>query len=142
MVDDTITKMARAMPKLQFLVLGDSPCREVPIGVTAKGFAALTNHCSDLRTLCVHFQVATLSVPPVIDGMTSDFGPTALRRDCALIDLLVGRISVTEESVLAVAQTLVWISPHIRMFTTWADKNWEKVLDAICDSRKSGRLPG
>ena len=110
--DDVVMNLARAMPKLESLQLGNPPCSEIPTGVTSNGFVVLANHCPDLRTLCVHFQVATLSVPPPIDGMTSDVRPAALRRDCALIDLLVGDVSVADESVLAVTQTLVRIFPH------------------------------
>ena len=69
MDDNIITDLARAMPKLEILRLGDSPCDGIPIGVIAKGFVALADHCLDLSTLCIHFQVASLSAPAAIDGM-------------------------------------------------------------------------
>ena len=133
--DDTITNLAQAMPKLDTVRLGDAPCHEIPTGVTAKGFEVLANHCPNLSTLCVHFQVASLSAPPAIGGTISDAGPTGQRMDCALTDLAVGEILVAEESVLVVAQTLVRIFPRIERFTGDTDESWEKVMDAIRLSR-------
>ena len=133
--DDTITNLGRAMPKLDTLRLGDSPCHGIPTGATAKGFMVLADHCPDLRTLCVHFQVASLSAPPAVGGMIPNAGPTGGRRDCGLTDLEVGGISVAEGSVLAVAQTLVRIFPRIERFTGNADESWEEVMDTIRFSR-------
>ena len=111
--DDIIVNLARAMPKLETLQLGGSPCREIPTGVTAKGLVALADHFPYLSELCVHFQVASLSTPPAIAGMMSNVVPTDVRRDCALTDLEAGAIHVSEESVLVVALTLVRIFPHL-----------------------------
>ena len=133
--DDTVTNLARAMPKLDTLRLGDSPCHGIPTSVTAKGFMVLADHCPDLRTLCVHFQVASLSAPPAVGGTIPNAGPTGRRRDCGLTDLEVGGISVAEGSVLAVAQTLVRIFPRIERFTGNADESWEEVMDTIRFSR-------
>ena len=46
--DDIITNLSRAMPKLQYLQLGDEPCEEFTTGVTAKGLVSLALHCPDL----------------------------------------------------------------------------------------------
>ena len=54
--DDIITALARAMPRLQSLELGNPPCSEIPTGVTVKGLTALAHHCPDLSTLRVHFK--------------------------------------------------------------------------------------
>ena len=133
--DDIVTNLARAMPKLQILRLGDTPCREIPIGVTAKGLVALADHCPDLHHLCIHIQVASLSSPPAMPRVTPDAGPAALRRDCALKDLEVGEIPIPEESVLTVALTLASIFPRIELINC-VDGDWEKVLGAIHVSRR------
>lgn len=133
--DEVIMDLARTMPKLETLRLGDEPCREVHTGVTAKGLAVLAHHCSDLSTLCVHFQVATLSAPPLIPEVASYGGPTTLRRDCALRDLEVGKIPVPEESAMMVAVTLALIFPCIDSIS-YIDGNWAKVASAIHHSRQ------
>jgi len=134
--DNIITDLARAMPKLKTLELGDEPCREIRTGVTVKGLTALAHHCLDLSTLRIHFQVASLSAPPAISGLTPNAEFTIQRRDCALTDLEVGEIPAPEESVLAVALTLAHIFPRIESIRS-GDYNWEKVVEAICASRET-----
>ena len=134
--DDIITDPARAMPKLETLRLGGSPCREIHTGVTTKGLVTLANHCPDLSALRVHFQVASLSTSPAVVGTASDAGPTALRRGCALEELEVGEIPMLEESVSMVALTLARIFPRIRYINSYSHWNWQKVLEAICLSRE------
>ena len=133
--DDIVTSLSRVMPKLKHLKLGDDPCPQPTAGVTAKGFVALAHHCPNLSTLRVHFQVASLSVPPASPDMTPDAEPAASWVDCALTDLIVGEIPVPEESVLIVALTLARIFPHIE-YIDHVDENWEKVMCAICLSRR------
>ena len=70
MDDGVIMNLARTMPKLETLELGGGPCREIPTGTTAKGLVVLADHCPDLRTLCIHFQVASFSAPPSISTAT------------------------------------------------------------------------
>jgi len=135
-VDDAIvTDLARAMPKLEKLLLGDPPCRQIPTGVTVKGLVVLAYHCPDLSTLRVHFQVASLIVPPATIGSTSNIGRAALRRDCALAGLCVGEIPMPERSVLMVALTLVRIFPRIQILDSDGG-GWRKVESAIRLSRK------
>jgi hypothetical protein len=133
--DDIIMDLARTMPKLEILQLGDPPCREIPTGVTVKGLVVLAHHCRDLSTLRVHFHVASLTALPAIAGKTSDSGSTAPRRDCALRELDAGEILVPEESMLMVALTLAHIFPHINGIEA-LDEDWDQVVDAICLSRK------
>ena len=142
--DDIIINLARAMPKLEHLRLGDVPCRRIPTGVTAKGLVVLARHCPNLSDLCIHFQVASLSAPPATTGMTSDAGSVAMWKDCALTHLEVGEIPVPEESVLVVALTLVRIFPHIKNIS-YMNEDWKKVKDAISLSKqivdRSGKDP-
>jgi len=133
--DDVITNLARAMPRLRILELGDPPCHDISIGVTAKGLMILANHCPNLHTLCVHLQVDSLCVPPAISEVPPGTRFTALRRDCTLSDLVVGEIPLSEESVPTIALTLAHIFPHIESID-YSDENWDKVMDAICNSRE------
>ena len=138
--DDIITNLARTMSKLKEVFLGSTPC-EIPTGVTAKGLAVLAYHCPDLINLRIHFQVASFIVPPDNSGMTSNVGSTALRRDCALKRLMVGKIPVGE-SVLIVALTLARIFPHIEYIGFDDDWDWEYVIWAIRLSRRITDHPG
>ena len=133
--DDIITNLARAMPKLQTLQLGEPPCSEIPIGITVKGLVVLANRCPDLYDLQIHFQVASLSTPVAIHRMTSNVESTARRRDCGLSELVVGEIPMPDDSVSVVALTLARIFPHLG-YIDYVDENWEKVLDAIFISKK------
>ena len=132
--DDVITNLARTMPKLKTLQLGDTPCQ--PTGVTAKGLVVLSQRCLDLATLRIHFQVDSLSAPPTIGGMASNSAfANFQRRDCALKELDAGYTSVPDESVLVVALTLVRIFPRIDRIEH-VDENWGKVMNAVRLSRK------
>ena len=133
--DDVVTSLARTMPKLETLRLGNSPCGEIHAGVTVTGLVVLAHHCPNLSALCIHFQVDSLSVPPTTVGVASSAGTATLRRDCALRDLDVGGIFIAEESILVVAMTLARIFPRIEyIFSGY--RNWEKVMDAIRLSRQ------
>ena len=133
--DDIITNLARAMPKLKILELGNPPCREIPIGITAKGLMVLAHHCPDLYTICIHFQVASLCSPSEISVVAAGTGCTAIRKDCALVELDVGEIPVPEESVLVIALTLAHIFPRVEGIDC-VDQSWYRVVDAICVSRE------
>ena len=72
--DGVVTNLARTMPKLETLRLGDDPCRKILTGVTARGLMALANHCQNLSTLRVHLRMDALSGRPGV-GMDSSAGP-------------------------------------------------------------------
>jgi len=133
--DDIITDLARAMPKLEHLLLGGVPCRHIPTGVTAKGLMVLARHCPNLSSLRIHFQVASLIAPPLAARITPNAEPTTPRRDCGLRSLEVGEIPVPEESVSVVALTLARIFPSIESIT-YIDENWKKVIEAISISKR------
>jgi len=137
--DDTIANLARAMPKLECLELGNTPCSETLTGVTAKGLVALAHRCPDLSDLRIHFQVDSLSDPPVIDGVRPDARSATPQTGCALGTLEVGRIIVAEESVPTVAMTLALIFPRIEYIHhvggNWGE-NWRKVMNIISASRR------
>jgi hypothetical protein len=129
-IDDAIiTDMARAMPKLKTLRLGEDPCG-TPTGVTAEGLTILAYYCPNLSDLCIHFRVDSLSTLPAISG-TPRVGSTTLRRDCALKTFHAGETPMLGESVLMAALILARIFPYISSISR-ADENWKKVLDAIC----------
>ena len=133
--DDVVISLSWTMPRLQVLQLGDEPCREFIIGVTAKGLMALALHCPNLQLLRIHFQVASLIAPPASPGITPDAEPVGLCTDCALKVLEVGIIPAPEESALMVTLALLRIFPRIETIDSY-DEGWGKVEDAIRLSKR------
>ena len=131
--DDVLTSLARTMPQLEHISLGDAPC-QTPTGVTIKGLAALAYYCLDLSTLCIHFQVATLD-PSAIPRVTSGSGPTTTREDCALTDFDAGATPIQGKSKLMIALTLLRIFPYIG-YIEYFNEDWEEVADTIHNSKQ------
>jgi len=132
--DDIITDLARAMPKLEILRFGNSPCK-APTGVTTKGLATLAYYCPRLSNLCIHFQAAGLD-PSKIPRVTSGGEPTVPREECALMCLQVGNIYVPDESTSMVALTLLRIFPRLDDIR-YMGQGWKKVVDAISVSKET-----
>ena len=122
-VDDGIViDLSQAMPNLQYLGLGEPPCPQFTGGVTAKGLVALAYNCPNLFSLRVHFQVTSLTDPPVGLEVARDAGYSTSWTGCALTELKVGEMLVPEESASIVAFTLLRIFPRIEII---------KYLDSI-----------
>ena len=66
--------------------------------------------------------------------MTPDAEFTASWKDCALTDLGVGEISMSEESMLTVVLALLSIPPRIENIDG-ANEGWAKVRNTINHSR-------
>jgi hypothetical protein len=131
--DDIITDMARAMPNLKTLRLGEEPCR-TRTGITAKGLTVLAHYCPNLSNLRIHLQADSFNTLPTV-ARALHTGAAAPRRDCILTGLHVGETPMLEESILMVALTLARIFPYIS-WIRYVDGNWKKVLDAIRLSRQ------
>ena len=132
--DDTITDLARTMPQLETLELGDRPCETPSAGVTVKGLTALTYYCPRLFELVIHFQVDGLD-PPDIPCLTSTGEPTIPQEGCILELFHVGETCVPEESAMMVALTLLNLFPRLR-YIDYSDGSWEKVDHAIQNSKR------
>ena len=133
--DDVVVSLSRAMPKLEILALGSTPCGQSTTGVTTKGLLALARHCPKLSTLCVHLRVASLGEPPGIPGMVRSAEPAASWTDCALVQLIVGETPVPEGSAVIIALTLLRIFPRLGSLE-FIDEGWEEVASAIVRSRE------
>ena len=127
--DDTITDLARAMPRLEMLYLGDTPC-ETPGRVTVKGLAALSCYCPNLAHLCIHFRVASLD-PLGIPNHAS----AVLWQGCPLKHLLPGATHVPEMFVPMVSLALLRIFPHLIGIES-DDTGWKNVLKAFGHFKK------
>ena len=139
--DDIIASMARAMPKLEILLLGYPPCG-TPTGITANGLIGLARLCPRLSELRIHFQAATLVEAATSATLRSppDSESVVLREDCALTDLEVGRIPIPAGSGPAIASILLQIFPRIInvKYHTYVDQGWGTVAETIDDFRRVG----
>jgi hypothetical protein len=138
--DDIIISLARAMPKLEILRLGRTPCR-APTGVTIKGLIALACGCLSLSRLRIHFEVTSLGQQATGAGTLSSSGDgTAVRReDSGLTSLEVGDIPIPEGSTLAVAITLLQIFPRL-LNIEYSEVKWEKVEETVKLFKRIGTL--
>ena len=135
MVDDNmITDLARAMPRLKTLRLGDMPC-EASTGITIKGLTALARHCRHLSELRIHFRADT-----IVEAVTSQETPSfpdavaMLHSDCALTLLEVGRIPIPETGAATVAKGLIQIFPRLRNIQSFGGQ-WSIVALKVWFSR-------
>ena len=111
--DETVTNLARALPKLNTLQLGSGPCGAVA-GVTIEGLVGLACHCADLCTLRVHIQVNSLVQAGAEVAELRPGGETTLQTECSLTTLEVGSTPTPEGSDLTITLALFRIFPHIR----------------------------
>jgi len=135
--DNIIMDLVRAMPKLEILKLGDTPC-ETPTGVTVKGLIALAYGCCHLSRLRIHFQTASL-VEATASSETPypSNEPMVQRQDCALTDLEVGEIPVQPSDALRVAMTLLQIFPRLSNIE-YIGEGWHSVGETIELSKQIG----
>jgi len=138
--DDIIMDMARAMPKLEILQLGDIPC-ETPTGITVNGLIGLARLCPRLSKLCIHFQATTLveAATSTTARSPSNSKPVIRREDCALTDLEVGMIPIPAQSGLVIAHILLQIFPRI-LNVKWYSSEWKAVAETINDFRRIGNF--
>jgi len=135
--DETITTLTQAMPKLETLQLGNTPCR-TPNNVTIQGLIALAHHCPCLLKLCIHFQTES-SAAALTDEVTPVISPGEShlsRNDCMLATLEVGRIPLSQQSRLPVFLTLLRIFPRL-LLIEYANREWKWVADT---ARLSGKI--
>ena len=137
--DDIIISLAGAMPKLEFLQLGASPC-QTPTGITVNGLIGLACRCPNLTHLCVHFQGTSLA-----EAATSATTPPPLDDEfivwreeiCVLTSLKVGGIPIPAGSESAITLILLQIFPCI-VNIWYINEEWETVAKTILDFRRIG----
>ena len=139
--DDIIASLARAMPKLETLRLGDQPC-SAPTGITVNGLISLACGCPRLSRLRVHFQalsLVTAATGPTIPSPSDDEAIPPRREDCALVELEVGETPVSTLSGFTVALVLFRVFPRITnvKYIDWA---WQTVQETIEDCRRVDAL--
>lgn len=138
--DSVIVDLARAMPNLKILKLGNKPCR-TRAGVTIKGLIGLARGCSHLSELRIHFQTGSFN-DTAISAQTAPLsdGEAKIRRhDCALTNLEVGDIPIQDGDQLTVTVTLLQIFPRLSNIEP-VQERWGDVLEGIKQYKRIGTL--
>ena len=140
--DDIVISIAKAMPRLEILRLGQATCSN-PIGATFKSFVALAHCCPQLSRLRIHLQLIPLA--ETLDGIEQPFSSkpkcaaSIPRTDCALTELQVGEASIPPGAPLAIALALVRLFPRLRNID-YANPQWKFVAETITLSKVTGDL--
>ena len=129
--DDTITSLAQAMPKLEVLQLGGTPCG-VPTGVTVHGLIFLASHCLHLSKLGIHFRGDSLADAAASAATTPRPIDESIvpREECALTELEVGSIPLPKQSATRVTLVLLQIFPRILNIKS-STPEWEEIAEKI-----------
>jgi len=135
-----ITNIARAMPRLEILKLGKTPC-ETHGGVTVQGLITLSTHCLRLSELRVHFQGDTLfNMAKNAETIAlASAEPVPPREDCALTDLEVGEIVIPPRSTMKITLLLLQIFPRI-IHVRYENREWKSIAVNIRNFRRIGIL--
>lgn len=135
-VDDHVIKaLAQAMPKLEILRLGGTPCK-TPTGATVHGLIVLASCCLNLSNLKIHFQAHTLAGAAIPFRPTD--GPVIPQEDRALMDLDVGNTPIPVREAKKIAQVLLQIFPRVRVL--YDNEEWKRVKEHMKDFRRAGAL--
>jgi hypothetical protein len=108
--DSIISELARGLPQLTSLVLGDIPCRSPTPGVTVASLVALSTNCVDLDFLRLHF-----NTNDIVSRGTTYANPQMHKFACKLRTLSVGSQPLPSEpnDILLATFTILYIFPHV-----------------------------
>ncbi|KAF9650915.1 hypothetical protein BDM02DRAFT_3127417 [Thelephora ganbajun] len=135
LTNGALARLAEALPHLVELFLGDAPCASPARGITLAGLRPLSDHCTHLKTLQVHFSAhdVRLDIPDDALSNPSDQPPLGPNH-CHLFQLVVGRlpISTSGKSPLIVAYFLHQMFPRLSKIL-WVDRNspWKQVQEHV-----------
>lgn len=129
--DNIIINLAKAMPKLENLLLGGDPCGSLT-GVTLKGLIALAYHCVRLTELRVHLHAQKLAETTTGTEPHCPSGNprTTPRAVCALATLRVGEAPIPRHMVSTVALTLLQVFPRL-LDIKYINSRWMGVAETI-----------
>jgi len=135
LTNDALAQLARALPQLVELVLGNVPCGSPATGVTLSGLTPLSVHCVNLKTLQVHFSALDVDtdIPDCALLGPSDLTPLSPNH-CQLTQIVVGQlpISTQGQSLLVVTSFLHQTFPMLsNIVSTVEGSPWRVVQRGI-----------
>ena len=119
--DPFVCRLAKALPRLEILRLGDAPPNAVT-NVTVESLVALSMNCVDLDFLRIHFDVT--SIPS-----RSTYENSQMRKSsCKLRTLSVGSQPPpsSDDDILRLAFAIAHIFPHVEDIRRYGE-GWRKV---------------
>ena len=117
--DQDMESLAIALPNLEILALGGSPCGLNTCPTTARSLLSFSIHCTKLKHLSIHFSTENLEVD-ILDLLGYAYSHDLhLRPKCPLKELFVGTmdIEVRRNSPVLVALGMLMIFPSLTTFT-------------------------
>lgn len=141
LTNDSLARLAEALPRLVELFLGAVPCESPAREVTLAGLRPLSTHCVHLETVQIHFSALDIPTDIPDDALTNPSDPEAESLDdlssanhCRLFRLVVGDlpVSASEKSLLIVAYFLRQLFPRLsEILCTVPGSPWEKVQEHV-----------
>lgn len=146
LTDGNIDLLTRAMPRLQTLAIGETPCG-IPSQITFKSLYAISHRCPGLTTLQIHFnpgefvtKVDTDREPAYAALGLSDPTPPLLNL-CSVTTIDVGTIPVPsgENASHILALGLLGVFPRLEKLD-FDDGDWEDIEELIEICRRMGHF--
>lgn len=140
--DEDLEKLVKAMPNLEYLVLGEEPC-SIPAKTSIKSLEAIAQHCKHLTSLTIHTNVEAVIAGSFVHHGTSGryvvlAHPGSV--ECPLHTITFGCCHVPggEDGAVTFALTLLEMFPHLRR--VWSSDEtlpWKFISGLVTSSRMS-----
>jgi hypothetical protein len=136
LTDDDIDLLTTAMPYLESLSIGDSPCR-FPSQITFKSLYSISHRCTRLNHLEIHFSPALFVTKVGTESKSWDVAlglpnPKTLASDlCPLTIIFVGDIPLPPQSNASSILALGLLGVFPRLEFVAGNRDWSEVQDLI-----------
>jgi hypothetical protein len=118
--DQDVERLAIALPNLEALTLGESPCDQNTCPTTVRSLLSLSVHCTKLRHLNIHFRTENLRAD-MLDLLSYAYSQGLhLRPKCSLGALKVGEMlpKLADYDPMLVSIGMLMIFPSLVKFST------------------------
>lgn len=136
--DEDLELLVKAMPELEDLTLGETPC-SIPADNSIKSLVAIAEHCKHLRQLSIHVNVGASITGPPVAGPPDVEGPTLRNHDlveCPLRIVTFGPCLIPsgEKGVHTFASTLLRLFPRLHTVAGSGNPQWDLVRSVVAAS--------
>jgi hypothetical protein len=126
--DQDVERLAIALPKLESLTMGESPCNENTCPTTVRSLLSLSVHCTNLKHLNIHFRTENLRTD-MLDMLSYAYSEGLHSRPkCSLEALKVGEMlpNLADYDTVLVSIGMLMVFPSLVKFATMSPA-WTKV---------------
>lgn len=145
LIDDDISRLAIALPRLTRLQLGSARCGRNTCKTTFRSFVSLSIHCNELSCLEIHINTENIArdVEVLLGTGDPDIQNLRSHRRCGLTSLNVGHTPLVLSSLSdlqLVARGLLDVFPMVKKISALDGSrvrhdSWSKVLELILELR-------